>query len=308
MTPRIDPSAPLPVPRAPVQWYGGKGNMLAKLLPLIPSGGKPYTECYCGGASLFWNREPAAVEVLNDLHRDLIGLFRCLQDRAAFDDLKHRLTWTLYSRAEFDRALAIMASDEADPVTRAWAFFVGKNQGFAGKADSTGNWGRVFTFAGGMAGTANSWLMRLALLDAWRLRIARVQIECRDALAALRYWDAPEAVHYLDPPYPAATRAKGSTIVYRHECSDGHHAALVETLLGLQGAAVVSSYPGPIYRPLAAAGWERIEFATVCHAAGRVRGSGLQGKGAATAKVPRLEVVWRNPQAAALAPLEPAHG
>lgn len=26
--------------RAPVQWFGGKGNMLAKLLPLVPEGGR----------------------------------------------------------------------------------------------------------------------------------------------------------------------------------------------------------------------------------------------------------------------------
>lgn len=30
--------------RAPVQWFGGKGNMLAKLMRLVPDGGKPYCE------------------------------------------------------------------------------------------------------------------------------------------------------------------------------------------------------------------------------------------------------------------------
>jgi hypothetical protein len=32
-------------------------------------------------------------------------------------------------------------------------------------------------------------------------------------------------------------------------------------------------------------------------AAGRVRGSGLQGKGSASAKVPRTEALWINPKA-----------
>lgn len=121
-----------PVDRAPVRWYGGKGRMLAKLLPVVPEGGAPYCEPYCGAASLFWRRPPAPVEVLNDLNGDLVNLFRCIQDLALFEDLKHRLTWTLYSRAEFVRALEILASDEAAGVTRAWAFFVAQNQGFAG--------------------------------------------------------------------------------------------------------------------------------------------------------------------------------
>jgi len=297
---RIDLAEPLPVHRAPVQWYGGKGNMLGRLLPLVPAGGRPYCEPYCGAASLFWSRPAAPVEVLNDMHADLIGLFRCLQDRAQFDDLKHRLTWTLYSRAEFARALEIHASAEADPVTRAWAFFVLKNQGFAGRSKTVGNWGRNFSSDGGMAHCANKWLMRQCLLDAWRLRIARVQIDQRDALDVLRYWDGPDAVFYIDPPYPAGTRAKGATKTYRHEADDAHHAALVETLLSLHGAAVVSSYAGAIYAPLEAAGWERTDFQAVCHAAGRVRGSGLQGAGAATKKVPRTEVVWRNPRAVEL--------
>lgn len=32
----------------------------------------------------------------------------------------------------------------------------------------------------------------------------------------------------------------------------------------------------------------------------RVRGSGLQGRGAAKAKASRIEVVWRNPRAVAM--------
>ena len=46
-------------------------------------------------------------------------------------------------------------------------------------------------------------------------------------------------------------------------------------------------------------GWRKVERRTVCHAAGRVRGSGLKGNGAAKAKMPRTEVLWLNPVASA---------
>jgi hypothetical protein len=60
---------------------------------------------------------------------------------------------------------------------------------------------------------------------------------------------------------------------------------------------VLSGYDHPVYKPLVENGWTVTKYETSAHAAGRVRGSGLQGKGAAKAKVPRTECVWSNPRA-----------
>jgi DNA adenine methylase len=127
--------------RSPIRYYGGKGTMVRKLLKLVPDGGEPYVEPYCGGASLFFAREPAPVEVLNDLNEEVVNLFRVFQDKASFEELRHRLMWTPYARKEFERALEV--SEDSDPVTRAWATFVKLNQGFSGKAETSGNWGRI---------------------------------------------------------------------------------------------------------------------------------------------------------------------
>jgi len=286
--------------RAPFQYYGGKGLMVARLTPLVPSGGKPYCEPFCGGASLFFSRELAPVEVLNDLDRDVVNVFRCLQNKDTFEELRHRLMWTPYARAEFERAIETLKEPSADSVTRAWAFMVAQNQGFGGHADTVGNWGRAFVPDAGTAGTANRWLMRLSMLDAWRWRLMRVQIDCRDALEVIRYWDNHDAVFYCDPPYVQETRAKGWVNVYAHEMSEEQHRALVETLLSVSGAVVLSGYEHPVYWPLENAGWERAEFKTSCHAAARTRVSGILGKGAATADVPRTEIVWRNKRAVEL--------
>jgi site-specific DNA-adenine methylase len=37
--------------RAPVRWYGGKGNIVAKLRRYVPLRGRPYCEPYMGIAS-----------------------------------------------------------------------------------------------------------------------------------------------------------------------------------------------------------------------------------------------------------------
>jgi DNA adenine methylase len=286
--------------RAPVVWFGGKGNMIAKLMRHVPLGGRPYCEPYMGAASLFFARPPAPVEVLNDLDGDLVNLFRCLQDKEKFLELKHRLLYTLYSLAEFARAIEILNDPSVtDPVLRAWAFFVALNQGFGGKKPRLiGNWGRTFKTARGCAGNTNEWIMRLSMLDDWHLRLLRVQIDCRDALEVIRYWDNPEAVFYVDPPYYPDTRKDKDA--YAVEPDHDHYVLLVETLLNCKGAVVLSGYDHPVFAPLTEAGWKVTRYETVCYAAGRTRGSKLQGEGSARMHVPRIEVVWANPRAVEL--------
>jgi DNA adenine methylase len=274
--------------------------MIAKLMRHVPLGGHPYCEPYMGAASLFFARPPAPVEVLNDLDGDLVNLFRCLQNKETFVELKHRLLYTLYSRAEFARALEILNDPSiTDPVLRAWAFFVAFNQGFAGmRPSSPASWGRTLQAQKGGAEVTNSWIMRLAMLDDWHLRLLRVQIDCRDALEVIRYWDNPKAVFYVDPPYHPDTRVDIN--LYAVEPDHEHHVQLVETLLQCQGAVVLSGYDHPVYAPLAKAGWTVTRYETACHAAVRSRASKLRGEGAARAQVPRTEVVWANPRAVEL--------
>jgi DNA adenine methylase len=275
--------------RAPFQYFGGKGNMLARLLSLLPPH-QVYVEPFCGAASLFFAKQPSPVEVLNDLNEDVVNVFRVLQNKETHEELRFRLMYTPYARSEFVRALEMREQKDLTPVDRAWAFLVRQNMGIGGTARTNGNWGRVFISNQGCAETCNRWLMRLSMLDAWRWRLMLVQIDCRDALEVIRYWDSPDTLFYVDPPYVSATRKDQN--VYAYEMTNEHHKELVGLLLGIKGKAVVSGYEHPLYSPFAQAGWKVHKFQTTCHAAGRVRGSGLQGDKSASAKVPRTEVVW----------------
>jgi len=276
--------------RAPFQYFGGKGNMLTKLLPLLPPH-KVYVEPFCGAASLFFAKQPSPVEVLNDLNEDVVNVFRVLQNKETHEKLRFRLMYTPYARAEFVRAIEMLKQKDLTPVDRAWAFMVKQNMGFSGGIRANaGDWSRAFTSNQGYAKVCNNWLMRLSMLDAWRWRLMLVQIDCRDALEVIRYWDSPDTLFYVDPPYVAETRK--TLDVYAYEMTVEQHKELVELLLGIKGKAVVSGYEHPLYSPFGQAGWKVHKFHTTCHAAGRVRGSGLQGNGSASAKVPRTEVVW----------------
>jgi DNA adenine methylase len=276
--------------RAPFQYFGGKGNMLAKLLPLLPSH-KVYVEPFCGAASLFFAKQPSPVEVLNDLNEDVVNVFRVLQNKETHEELRFRLMHTPYARSEFVRAIEMLKQKDLTPVDRAWAFMVRQNMGFSGNIRASGGtWSRAFISNQGFADTCNKWLMRLSMLDAWRWRLMTVQIDCRDALEVICYWDSPDTLFYVDPPYVTETRK--TLGAYAHEMTAEQHEALVELLLGIKGKAVVSGYEHSLHSPFAQAGWKVHKFHTACYAAGRIRTNGLQGKGSASAKVPRTEVVW----------------
>ncbi|MEO0157041.1 MAG: DNA adenine methylase, partial [candidate division WOR-3 bacterium] len=271
--------------------------MIEKLMKLVPPGGLPYCEPYCGGASLFFAREPAPVEVLNDINGDIVNLFRCLQDKKTFEELRHKIMYIPYAREEFERAVEIYNSDSqnVDNVTRALAFFIVQNQGFAGNTNKVrfGDWGRVFCSTRNIAETTNRWIMRLSMLDAFHWRLMMAQIDNIDAIECIKYWDTQNTVFYIDPPYHQDTRKRKNA--YKFEASEEHLKALVEVLLNVKGSVTLSGYNHEIYLPLEYAGWKRIDFRTVSHAAGKVRKSNLRGEDSAIENVPRIESVWINP-------------
>ncbi len=58
-----------------VPWIGGKRRLVDLLLSRFPAH-KCYVEVFAGGAAVFFARNPADVEVLNDVNGDLVNLYR----------------------------------------------------------------------------------------------------------------------------------------------------------------------------------------------------------------------------------------
>jgi DNA adenine methylase len=282
-----------PCPMAPFRWAGGKGRLARWIIQYLPRG-RIYVEPFAGAASVFWHLpSPFPIEVLNDLDGDIVNLYRILQDKAKFEELAHRLIFTPYARAEFVRALQILKDPNVSDIDKAWAFFVVQNQGFGGQAKTPGSWGRAISEVhNNMAATTSQWRSHLKLLSSWHERLSRVQIDCVDGIACIQYWDTPDTVFYIDPPYVLETRKTRS--LYKNEPDLAYHERLVETILAAKGKVMLSCYDHPVYSPLAKAGWHKLTKKTACHMAGRIRGSKLQGAGAAEAHVPRTETLYLN--------------
>lgn len=272
--------------RSPFPWFGGKGN--PKIKQLILDNLPPHTryiEPFGGGGSILISKEPAEVEVYNDVDRGMVNFFRVIADVDYFSKFLARASLMPYSRELYEECARTWPAIH-DPVEQAVRWFYIARQSFSGLFGNS--WGTGVT-----TNPTAAWINSFRNLPEVHKRIQHVQIECADWRDVLSRFAGPGWLAYCDPPYVAGARKAGG---YAHELRDTDHAELVETLLRYDGAVLLSGYDNAIYAPLEAAGWDRVEVDVVCSAAGRTRASGLQGVGSVLAKQRRREVLWRNPE------------
>lgn len=279
--------------RSPFPWFGGKGNPKIKnlILSILPPH-TGYIEPFGGGASILISKPPCGVEVYNDVDRGVVNFFRVVSSRDYFGPFMARVREMPYSRELYEECLRTWPAIH-DPIEQAARWYFVIQQSFGGMFG--GSWGTSVSSSGrGMAETTSRWRSSFENLPKVHDRMQRVQIECCDWKDALKRFSGPGWLTYCDPPYVAGARKAGG---YAHELKDSDHEALIRALLGYDGAVVLSGYDSPLYAPLAAAGWNKLEVEVCCSAAGRTRNSGLQGAGKVKEKQRRTECLWRNPEA-----------
>ena len=273
--------------RAPVQWYGGKAAFLPHLLPLVPPHDM-YLESHGGMASLLLGKPPCEIETYNDLDSGLVNLFRVLRDPEQMLSLQDMLRLTPYSREEY---LACRAGwkAEADPVRKAWMWFVVARQGVSGQFGTSG-WSYTLKSGGGSA-ASYKYRSSIEWLPEVCARLEHVQIEHSPWQRVVASHDRRGCFWYADPPYVLSTRVGGRR--YRHEMEDAEHAELIEVALAFSGMALISGYASALYDRLDRRGWRRVEVETTAHSAGSTAQTRLLGFGAKRAHR-RVECLWMN--------------
>lgn len=248
-----------------------------------------YVEPYGGAASVLLRKPRCYAEVYNDLDSEVVNLFRQVRDNGL--ELRRVLSLTPYSREEFFSAW----SQCDDPLEQARRTVVRAFMGFASSSAtmkrgdaSTGLPGTGFrsnsnrsgttpahdwknfsgtgfrTYTGESDGSTNRRTIPSGDWDSYEdalmpiiERLRGVVIENKDAIEVMLNHDGAQTLHYVDPPYVAATRDGGED--YCHEMSDDDHRKLAGVLNNLAGAVVVSGYACPLYDQELFADWKRIE-------------------------------------------------
>lgn len=172
-------------------WMGGKRRLAKQIIPLFQEH-TAYVEPFCGGAAVFFMKAPSQVEVINDVHGELVNMYRVVKHHP--DELVRQFRWGLVSREEY------LTQREIDPrhltdIQRAARFFYLQKLAFGGKVAGQ-------TFGTSAISPPRLNLMRIEEdLSTAHLRLARTVVEHLDWAECMRRYDRPGTLFYLDPPY-----------------------------------------------------------------------------------------------------------
>lgn len=211
-------------------YYGGKQKMCSDIINLIP-GHSLYCEPFCGGAAVFFAKQPSKVEVLNDTNSELINFYRVVQND--FVSIEKEVRISLHSRRLHKDAQVIYNNPHMfSDVKRAWAVWVLAAQSFSAILD--GSWGYDVKKGTTSLRIKNK---REAFTEELAIRLQNVQIECTDALRIINSRDSKDSFFYCDPPY------------FNSDCGhyDGYSPddfeSLLKALSRIEGKFMLSSYP-----------------------------------------------------------------
>ena len=219
------------MPKTPISYYGGKQNMLKHILPIIPKH-TIYTEAFFGGGAVFFAKEPAKSEIINDRNNLVINFYEIV--KTDFKNLKQKIEATLFSRATYSVANTIYRMPHLfNKLQQAWAFFVATNMAFS---CNVGSWG--YDKYGKKAKAFQN--KKLAFDTSIAKRLENAQIENNDACKVILSRDTEDAFHYVDPPYIDSDQ--GMYGGYTRE----HYRELLETLTKVKGKFLLSSYPSDL--------------------------------------------------------------
>lgn len=290
--------------RPVLRYHGGKWRLAPWVIQHFPDH-RTYVEPFGGAASVLMLKRRSYAEVYNDLDGEVVNVFRVLRDAGDARRLEELLRLTPFARDEFEVAYE---DNGADPVERARRTLVKSFMGFGsnsihdprpkGMRTHTSRWHppTAFRADSNRSGTtpAHDWQSYPGHLERFCDRLRGVVIENRPALQVMAQHDGPDTLHYVDPPYVAATRVgltkkrqKGVQYAYRHEMSDADHRQLAAFLHQAQGYVVLSGYPCALYHELYGE-WSRDKLK-----GGWPRWS---QKSLADGARPRLEYLWVSPR------------
>lgn len=230
--------------RAPIKYFGGKGNMLGKLLAFFPdpSSYDLFIDAYGGSGVVLLNKPRCAVEIYNDLDLNVYALMMTLSDPVLFSAFRCRAELALYDETTSANYRATLKNPGLPVHERAFRFwYVNRTRQGAG----TGGFSINTVVRRRMSKSTSDFLASVEGLADLHARLSSVIVTRRDALELTAAYDMPRTLIYLDPPYVHSTRGKTR---YAVDADDTHHRRLVEVINGLQYARViVSGYDNAIY-------------------------------------------------------------
>ncbi len=232
--------------KTPITYWGGKQQLVSRILPLIPQH-RQYNEPFFGGGALYFAKEQSEIEFINDLNGEMINFYTVLKRK--FPELREEVECTLHSEFQHRQAKDIYSDPlRHKDVLRAWAVWMLSKQSIysiltnSWRVEIDRNSAKQFQWS------------KECFTFAYARRLEATSIFSRDALSVIRATDTPTTFHYLDPPY------------FNSDC--GHYKGyseqdfrnLLDLISKIEGKFLLSSYPSSILSEyVEAQNWRTIE-------------------------------------------------
>jgi DNA adenine methylase len=204
-------------------WLGGKRNLAKRICAMIDADQHTtYAEPFVGMGGIFLRRTSCPrAEFINDAQRDVLNLFRILQEHyVAFLNL---LRFQITTQANFNRLVGVDPGTLTD-LQRAARFLYLQRCAFGGNVS-----GRNFGLATDRPGRFNLTTLE-SDLEALHSRLSGVTITCLDFAEFIRRIDRAGVLFYLDPPYWGSENDYGRNLFGRERFEE--MAALLGSLKG----------------------------------------------------------------------------
>lgn len=248
---------------------GSKQKIKGCLLSLIPEH-KVYLEPFFGSGSIFFDKEKAKIEVINDIDNEVYNYFKVLRDHP--NEIIEKITFTPFSSLEYKKACDLNVNDDSIEKARKFAircyFGIGNSavyqNGFRRSKSATSS------------NKAKTWNELPVQLQEASLRLKNAIIENDNALNLIERYNNKDVFIYCDPPYVLSTRKEH---LYKYDMPDDQHIKLLKILNSHKGKVMISGYDNDLYNDLyndLLSGWHKECIET----------SAERGK--------RIECIWMN--------------
>lgn len=237
--------------KAILKYPGGKWKISDWIISHFPEH-RVYLEPFFGSGAVFFRKEPAYIETINDIDDEVVNLFRVCREKP--QELATAVNLTPFARREY----LSCAEVSSDPIEQARRTLVRYHQSI-GTNNSKGNsWKNVQVAGGPRCDTMWNYLPEAICQCCERLKNA--QIENTDALRLIERYNSDDVLIYCDPPYLPDVLST-TKAVYGAELSLERHRELLQILKKSKAKVVLSGYDNELYNS-ELADWETDEIQT----------------------------------------------
>ncbi|SHF15137.1 DNA adenine methylase [Tissierella praeacuta DSM 18095] len=201
--------------KPPICRMGGKSKLRKTIIDMIPTH-VCYVELFFGAGWVYFGKELSKVEVINDIDKELINLFKMIKYHAP--EIERMLDYQISSRDMFEE-YKNYTIDYLTEINRAVRFLYLITQSFAGKGQHYGY---------GTTKIPSQQIFYKNLLMDLKDRLRNTYVENLSFETIIDKYDREHTFFFADPPYFETTG-------YSDEFGEKHHLLLRDKLINLKG-------------------------------------------------------------------------